>query len=180
MTVYTTLNKISAFVTHKSLDKLLSSLGKAQADDEPLALVSILESNGLRDALWCIRTVFDQHREKIIQFAILYAENALLIFEKEFPNEKRPRLAIQAAKDYLAGKITKADLEAAADAANKATYAKQGENAAWVVVYATYAAAHAIYWWDAALGTVLQAAWDASWVDAEKKFQENLFREIFG
>ena len=35
--------------------KLLAHLGKSKADDEPLELLAILESNGLDDALWCLR-----------------------------------------------------------------------------------------------------------------------------
>ena len=35
--------------------KLLAHLGKTKADDEPLALLTVLESNGLDDALWCLR-----------------------------------------------------------------------------------------------------------------------------
>lgn len=35
--------------------KLLSHLGKTKADDEPLSLLTVLESNGFDDALWCLR-----------------------------------------------------------------------------------------------------------------------------
>ena len=35
--------------------QLLSYLGKASADDEPLDLLTILESNGLDDAIWCLQ-----------------------------------------------------------------------------------------------------------------------------
>jgi len=37
--------------------KLLKSLGKREADDEPLSLMHILESNGVKDAIWCLRCV---------------------------------------------------------------------------------------------------------------------------
>jgi hypothetical protein len=54
--IYTTLNKIR---DHSPCTdgwaKLLRHLGKTQADDEPLALVTILDSSGLDDALWCLR-----------------------------------------------------------------------------------------------------------------------------
>lgn len=47
----TTLNKIRA---HSPCvlgwSKLLDNLGKTQADDEPLAITTILDSNGLDDA----------------------------------------------------------------------------------------------------------------------------------
>ena len=36
--------------------KLLNFLGKTEADDEPLSFDTILESNGLPEALWCART----------------------------------------------------------------------------------------------------------------------------
>lgn len=35
--------------------KLLAHLGKTSADDEPLSLLTVLDSNGLDDALWCLR-----------------------------------------------------------------------------------------------------------------------------
>ena len=34
--------------------KLLGSLGKTSADDEPLDLLTVLDSNGLDDALWVL------------------------------------------------------------------------------------------------------------------------------
>ena len=39
------------------MEKLLSNLGKTAADDEPLSLITILDSNGLDDAPWCLRAV---------------------------------------------------------------------------------------------------------------------------
>ena len=35
--------------------QLLDGLGKTQADDEPLSIVTILEITGIDDALWCLR-----------------------------------------------------------------------------------------------------------------------------
>ena len=42
--------------------KLLKHLGKTQADDEPLPFVTILDSNGLDDALWCTRAAPEHNR----------------------------------------------------------------------------------------------------------------------
>jgi len=54
----TTLNEIKK---HKPCSrgwrKLLRNLGKTQADGEPLKITTILDSNGLKDALWCLRAV---------------------------------------------------------------------------------------------------------------------------
>ena len=54
--IYTTLNKIRSHAPCKDgWEKLLKNLGKTQADDEPLSMLTILNSNGLDDALWCLR-----------------------------------------------------------------------------------------------------------------------------
>lgn len=59
----TTLNKIRA---HNPCDdgwkKLLKHLNKNQADDDEVSLLTILESNGLDDALWCMRAVDNCNR----------------------------------------------------------------------------------------------------------------------
>ena len=49
--------------------KLLTYLGKTSADDEPLEIATIVESNGLDDALWCLRAVEGEDR-KIRLFAV--------------------------------------------------------------------------------------------------------------
>jgi hypothetical protein len=64
MTAYTTLNKIRQHgPCADGWAKLLRYLGKTQPDDEPLSLVTILDSNGLDDALWCLRACEGIDRE---------------------------------------------------------------------------------------------------------------------
>jgi len=59
-----TLNKIRAHSPcREGWEKLLRHLGKTAADDEPLPLEEILNSNGLGDALWCLRAVEGRDRE---------------------------------------------------------------------------------------------------------------------
>lgn len=41
---------------------LLNNLDKKKADDEPLSIIKILDSNGLDDALWCLQSVKDQDK----------------------------------------------------------------------------------------------------------------------
>lgn len=54
----TTLNKIREHSPCKSgWEKLLNTLGKTKADDEELELLTILDSNGIQDAIWCFRAV---------------------------------------------------------------------------------------------------------------------------
>lgn len=44
-------------------EKLLRHLGKTEADNEPLSIITVLDSNGLGDALWCLRAVTGHQRE---------------------------------------------------------------------------------------------------------------------
>ena len=61
------------------------------------------------------------HRQKI-QYAIFAAEQVLHIFEKKYPEDKRPRQAIEAAKSYLKNP-SEENRKAAAYAAYAAAYA---------------------------------------------------------
>ena len=64
MSATTTLNAIRAHgPCADGWSKLLAHLGKTNADDEPLPLLTILDSNGLDDALWCMRAMpeHDKH-----------------------------------------------------------------------------------------------------------------------
>ena len=54
--ITTTLNEIRRFGPCKpGWEKLLNHLGKTKADNEPLPLLTVLDSNGLDDAIWCLR-----------------------------------------------------------------------------------------------------------------------------
>jgi hypothetical protein len=113
----TTLNKIKLHSPCKDgWEKLLNHLNKTQSDDEVLELRTILESNGLNDTIWAFRAVEGKDKE-IRLFAADCAELALPIYEKHYPNDKRPRFAIQAARDYANGLITIEELDAARAAA---------------------------------------------------------------
>ena len=69
MTFNVTLDRIRAHSPCESgWVKLLKHLGKTQADDKPLSLLTVLESNGLDDALWCLRAV-NGHEKEIRRFA---------------------------------------------------------------------------------------------------------------
>ena len=69
----TTLNQIRKHSPCKSgWEKLLKHLGKTKADDEPLDILTILESNGLDDALWCLPTI-EGHDVAIRKLACDYA-----------------------------------------------------------------------------------------------------------
>ena len=113
----TTLKKIkNAEACIERYKVLLASLNKIKADDEPLPIRHILQSNGLDDALWALQTV-EGHDREIRLFACDCAEMALPIYEKKYPDDLRPRKAIQAGRDFANGLITDAARDAAGDAA---------------------------------------------------------------
>ena len=65
---------------------------------------------------------------KVLQyFSIRCAKRVLKFYEKKYPNDKRPALAIQAAEDFLDGKITIKEANAAAAHAADAAYAADAE-----------------------------------------------------
>ena len=133
----TTLKKIKKHSPCKDgWEKLLNHLGKTEADDEVFELRTILKSNGLDDTIWAFRAVEGKDKE-IRLFAADCAEMMLPIYEKQYPNDKRPRLAIQAARDYANGLITLEELAAAWDAAWDAA------RAAWDAASAAARAARA-------------------------------------
>jgi hypothetical protein len=93
----------------------------------------------------------------VVQFAILCAEAVLHIYEAEYPYDKRPRAAVEAAQNYLNNPS-----EDAAHAANAAAYAAYAADAAAyaadAAAYAADAAAYAAYAADAAAYAAYAAA----------------------
>ena len=68
--MYTTLNKIREHSPcEDGWKKLLATLGKTKSDDEPLSILTVLDSNGQDDALWCLRAV-DGHDMEIRLFVV--------------------------------------------------------------------------------------------------------------
>ena len=129
----TTLNKIKSHLPcEPGWGKLLNHLNKTEADDEVLELRTILESNGLYDTIWAFQAVEGKDKE-IRLFAADCADMVLHIYEKQYPNNDRPRKAIQAARDYANGLINAEELDAAGDAAVLA--------AAWAAMAAARGAA---------------------------------------
>ena len=131
--------------------KLLTYLAKTEADNEPLSLLTILKSNGVNDCLWAFRCT-DDNESIYRHIAADFAESVLHIFEDKYPEDKRPRLAIQAARDFADGKID--------DAARAAAVA-----AAWAAAVA--AARNA----GNAAGTAGNAAWTAGNAEKQKQYE---------
>jgi len=126
----TTLNKLKAHDACEPRYKhLLQCLGKTQADDEPISIREILLHNGIQDTIWALRTV-EGHDKEIRLFACDCAESVLHIFEAEYPNDDRPRKAIEVSRKYANGEASIDELNAAWDAAGAAAWAAAGA-AAW-------------------------------------------------
>jgi hypothetical protein len=86
-------------------------------------------------------------------WAIACAELVLPIFEDKYPNDDRPRLAIEAAKNKSQ------DVDARAAAAADAAWAARNDNydAVWAADWAAYSAAYAAIW--AANAAILTGAY---------------------
>ena len=109
---------------------LLSYLGKTKADDEPLAIKTILDSNGLDDALWCLRAV-EGHDKEIRLFAVWCARQVQHLLK-----DQRSLDALDVAERYANGEATKEELavaKAAAYAAMWSAASAAARNAAWAV-----------------------------------------------
>jgi len=91
--------------------KLLTHLGKTQADDEALSILTILESNGLDDALWCLQAVTGHDRE-IRLYAVWCARQV-----QHLMTDKRSLDALDVAERYANGLATDEELAAARAAA---------------------------------------------------------------
>ena len=87
----TTLSRIrEAQPCREGWEKLLAHLGKTKADDEPLQLLTVLDSNGLDDALWVLSYAMPDDR-LARHFQAWCAEQVLHIFEAEHPTDTRVR-----------------------------------------------------------------------------------------
>ena len=181
MPIFTTLTEIREHSPCTSgWSKLLKSLGKTHADDEPLALEHILDSNGLDDALWALRAV-KGHDKDLRLFACQCARLVLPIYEEKYPEDNRPRKAIEAAEKFALGRIDEAELEKAARAAADAAYVADVSCAAYTAARAAYVAAYvarAAAYAAARAADVAYAAADAAYAAraATRAEIEKLFR----
>ena len=121
----TTLNKIRAHSPcAEGWRKLLAHLGKTQPDDEPLNIATILDSNGLDDALWCLRAVEGQDRE-IRLYAVWCARQV-----QHMMTDPRSIAVLDVAERFANGEATQAELNSARAAAGAAAWAAAWD-AAW-------------------------------------------------
>ena len=130
--------------------KLLRALCKDSADDEPLSIITVLDSNGVDDALWCLRAVPGHDREKRL-FAVWCARQV-----QHLMTDVRSIAALDVAERHANGAATDQELAAALAAA----------------MAAALAAAR-----DAARGAAWDAARDAAW-DAARDAQASELKRV--
>ena len=162
----TTLNEIRSH--HPCQDgwaKLLKYLNKTSADDEPLHLITVLTSNGLDDAIWCLRT--EPTPERIQQFALAVARRTQHL-------HPQAKATLDIVERYLSGQAITAELDATRHTATRCA-AANAVNAAGDAAAADYVACAADHATDAAAAAV-DAALD---IAAEREAQSQIFKEIF-
>ena len=154
----TTLNQIRECGPCESgWKKLLAHLGKTKADDESLSILTILESNGLDDALWCLRAVKGRDRE-IRLYAVWCARQV-----QHLNTDPRVSACIDVAERFANGEATDEERAAAGAAAGAAAWDAAGDaagDAAWAAA------------WAAARDAAGDAAWDAAGDAQEKRLIE--------
>ena len=102
-------------------------------------LIKSKELTKLQWAKWLLSKLFINRKQKL-QYAIFAAEQVIDIYENKYPDNKKPREAIDAAKKVLENDTAENRADAAADAA-----AAAADAAAYAAAYAAaaYAAAAA-------------------------------------
>ena len=152
-------------------DHELTSLVKS-AIDKPEYINKGEKFNTLSFSNWGIVRLLDKPRQ--VQYAIYAAKQVLKIFEDRYPEDKRPRLAIEAAEKYLQEPSIK-NKDAAYAAANAAyAAANSAANAAANAAYAAYAAADEVY---SAADAAENAAYAAAYAaNAKLKLKSKILR----
>lgn len=162
---------------------LLAHLGKTGPDDEPLPLVTILDSNGFDDALWALRAV-DRDYGRMRRYAVWCARQV-----QHLMKDSHALHALDVAERHADGLVSDDDLREARYAVGvRARYPEKpaidvAQRAAWSAAWdapceAVYDAA-----WTAARAAALDAGWDTAQNPVEgamRERQAEKFREVFG
>ena len=169
----TTLNKIKSHNPCKcGWGALLKHLGKTKSDDDSLSFLTILESNGLDDALWCMKSA-PEYKKECRLFAVLCARQV-----QHLMTDERSISALDVAEKFANGYATREELSAASEASWAAARATASE-ASWAASWAAARAAASEASWataseaswaaaraaarSAACSAACSAAWDAAW-----------------
>jgi hypothetical protein len=187
-TTFTALRKAEACTEgYRKLAKHLGGITK-YGKNTPIPVSVILNSNGLNDALWVLRNAASGDvKPVVVQWACDCAERVLSIWETKYPDDSRPRDAINAARAWLANPCGETRQAAYAAyvaygiraAARAAAYAADAARAAaYAAERAAYATDSAVYAADAAADAAAYTAADAAAYVAERDWQINRLKEL--
>ena len=110
--MFTTLNQIRAkSPCAGGWKRLLASLNKTQSDDAPLSIVTIIDNNGIDDALWCLRAVEGNDKELSL-YGVWCARQV-----QHLMTDKRSIDALDVAERFANGEATQEELNVARSAA---------------------------------------------------------------
>ena len=154
--------------------KLLNYLNKTKADDEELSLLTILESNGLDDAIWVLRAVEGFEKEKRLM-ACDFAESVV-----HLANDERCVNAIKVSRNYANGLATIEELNSARDGASAAgaVHIAAVTSAMAAADSDSYdAAMYAAYWADKAVQIAAAGVGTARAVCFEQERQIEIFKK---
>jgi len=113
MTLTTTFNLLREAAFDKNSYKKLRKALKRVKNTESINLLTILDLCGIRDALWALRAT-EQNCDNVSRLmAADFAEELLPRWDKCRPNDNRLANAIQSARDFANGVITKEQFAAA-------------------------------------------------------------------
>lgn len=162
--LYTTLNKIrNKYPCESGWEQLLKHLGKTKADDEQLSFKTILESNGLDDAIWCLKSV-EGHDREIRLFALACARRV-----EHLDRTGQAKKTNDIAERFANGLCTIDELNEASDSALLAANAAS-RTAAWAC------AAWYMTEWESASITAMSATWAAKMVDKKVDHEQDLIK----
>ena len=153
---------------YRKLAKHLGGVDK-YGKDTPIPLSKIVESNGLLDAIWTLRCTLEPSENIQIEFACRCAEHVLHFYEDKYPDDNRPRKAIETTRACITDKS-----QAAREAAWAAALAAR--DAAGAAAWAARAAGDAALAARDAAGAARDAALDA--LAAEREWQTKTFLEL--
>jgi len=120
--------------------------------DTPIPISKVLDVCGLADALWVLAITIEPATTAKRVFACDCAERVLPLYETAFPDDDRPRHAIEVARSFTSGEATKEELGtaflaagmAAMDALNAPGEALNAPGEAWEAARAALAARDAV------------------------------------
>ena len=151
MKLTSTLNCIrECHPTEACMKKLHDHLGGDFNPDAEFNLLTVIESNGVYDALRAMQAAIQDAKPTAASLAIKFAETSLHFFEDKYPGDDRPRAALEAARGYLDGKRSLIELIDARLGAATAASTAYADLPSFVV--ASYAAAAATAYAAAAAG----------------------------